>query len=543
MLVAILAIVGIGCAQPTQLSCPPDEDPCATGCVDLRSSPTDCGTCGHACDVGLTCASGACIPGGPGVCAIDNGGCSFDATCMDINGTAACLCNPGLTGNGLVCAACTACGADQFAANPCSPVMDTACLTCASPCIGDMFEAQPCGATTDRICAVCSACGPSLYAAVPCGPTFDTQCAPCQPGCTACTGPGATCLSCGIGFDLIHGMCIQQMAMCANGIVEFGEGCDDGNPFDGDGCSAGCTVEAGSYCFGEGPSRCRAGGCDFDPATALPLGAGFAIDGVATASAMGVQLTQRGTIHTTGDVTYPMMIEADVIYSASDVTYLGARGDGLRDAAAADEPTDSLRARLSSTSVELVAGTGLLDSTPTPFTPTLGVPYHVRYIDDGAIAAIEWFNLTNPAEGVAIAVPSQFHGSADRAFVGGGDQGGLTVAHIRVCSAPALPVTTGLAARYTAIPSWTAIQDVSGNVSTWQDVSGNGRDLAVDVVNPVFAAGRLAGHAALDFGGAARLATAGFPLTTDVTVFAVIEQKIPAQWGAIAHHGSRDTDW
>jgi cysteine-rich repeat protein len=34
--------------------------------------------------------------------------------------------------------------------------------------------------------------------------------------------------------------------VCGNGIVETGEECDDGNNIDGDGCSATCTIEAGS---------------------------------------------------------------------------------------------------------------------------------------------------------------------------------------------------------------------------------------------------------------------------------------------------------
>ena len=32
-------------------------------------------------------------------------------------------------------------------------------------------------------------------------------------------------------------------AFCGNGVVEAGEGCDDGNTTDGDGCSANCTLE------------------------------------------------------------------------------------------------------------------------------------------------------------------------------------------------------------------------------------------------------------------------------------------------------------
>lgn len=42
---------------------------------------------------------------------------------------------------------------------------------------------------------------------------------------------------------------------CGNGLVEFPEECDDGNAFGGDGCSSICTVEPGFICSGE-PSAC-----------------------------------------------------------------------------------------------------------------------------------------------------------------------------------------------------------------------------------------------------------------------------------------------
>ncbi|MCX4242790.1 DUF4215 domain-containing protein [Paraliomyxa miuraensis] len=37
-------------------------------------------------------------------------------------------------------------------------------------------------------------------------------------------------------------------AVCGNGLIEVGEECDDGNAFDGDGCSASCFVEAPPMC-------------------------------------------------------------------------------------------------------------------------------------------------------------------------------------------------------------------------------------------------------------------------------------------------------
>ncbi len=397
-------------------------------------------------------------------------------------------------------------------------------------------------ARPDRTCATCTVCAAGDYEVTPCSPTQDTGCAPCAGNCATCSGASDSCTSCGPGYELVGASCVPT---CGNGLPDLGEECDDGNLMDGDGCSSTCMVETGFYCFGEPTSRCRAGSCVFEPATALPLGGDFAIDGAGTASAMGVTFSQRSTLYTTADLRYPVMIEADVVYSGPDTTFIGTRGSGLRQPMDADEPTDSLRARLSASSVDLAAGQTTLDTMPTPFTPAAGVPYHIRFDDDGATAAVSWIDLTDPMNGLVFATTSTFHGGGDRAFVGGGDMAGLTVANIRVCSAPPLPVTTGLVARYSAIPSWTAAPDAIGPVAanTWQDTSGNGNDLVANGPAPQFVPGLLNGHAALDFSGGAGLVSAPFALTTDVTVFAVIVHQVPALWGAIAHHGDRDTDW
>jgi cysteine-rich repeat protein len=43
--------------------------------------------------------------------------------------------------------------------------------------------------------------------------------------------------------------------VCGNGRIDIGEGCDDGNASDGDGCSGACSVEANARCAGS-PSLC-----------------------------------------------------------------------------------------------------------------------------------------------------------------------------------------------------------------------------------------------------------------------------------------------
>jgi len=47
----------------------------------------------------------------------------------------------------------------------------------------------------------------------------------------------------------------QNLAHCGNGELDLGEGCDDGNRAEGDGCSAACQIEPGYFCDGA-PSAC-----------------------------------------------------------------------------------------------------------------------------------------------------------------------------------------------------------------------------------------------------------------------------------------------
>ena len=502
-----------------------------------------------------------------GTCAVANGGCSPDAFCMDIGGVAACVCTPGYTGTGQACNACTVCGTSEFMTAPCTPTTDTVCnacttcgsgdftstacsatadaicSTCTASCLDTNYASQACGGTSDLVCTPCSQCSVGQYVDMLCSGSMNTSCAPCAQGCELCGGPGPTCFQCEVGLVLSQGMCLPRV--CGNGSIEPGEVCDDGDMTAGDGCSDQCMVEVGYYCFGEVLSTCRAGACVSDALTALPVGADFVLDGAGTVSAAGIRFSQRSTIRTSADVAYPILIEADVVYSGTDVTFIGARGPGTRDAGNANEPTDTLRGRFTQSTglAQLVSGINDLIASDPGFIPQIGVPYRVRYVDDGLAVGIELFNLTNLAQGVFVPTQSSFHGSGDRAFVGGGDQGGVTMSNLRICSAPVLPVTTGLAARYSAIPSWTVPRNTF-DVTQWLDISGNANHLTPSGLAPIFGGGFInAMRPGVSFAGAARLVSAPFALTTDVTVFAVIHHNTPSAWGAIAHHGSRDNDW
>lgn len=109
------------------------------------------------------------------------------------------------------------------------------------------------------------------------------------------------------------------------------------------------------------------------------------------------------------------------------------------------------------------------------------------------------------------------------------------------CQTSVLPAT-GLAAHYDAREFASLTLGAGNTVTAWADLSGNGRTLAPASAPPVYSVALINGRPAVDFVGAG-MVTAAFPLTTDVTVFAAIQYGSPGQWGAIAHHGSRDDDW
>ena len=68
---------------------------------------------------------------------------------------------------------------------------------------------------------------------------------------TACGSLRGNCTS---GFECnATGKCVST---CGNGIINTGEGCDDGDTSSGDGCSSTCQIESGYSCVGQ-PSVCN----------------------------------------------------------------------------------------------------------------------------------------------------------------------------------------------------------------------------------------------------------------------------------------------
>ena len=78
-------------------------------------------------------------------------------------------------------------------------------------------------------------------------------CQECDDSCASCPSD-SQCSACakGLDYNLETHQC--EVAVCGDGKVNAGEQCDDGNLFDGDGCSTECTIEFGWYCPSSGGS-------------------------------------------------------------------------------------------------------------------------------------------------------------------------------------------------------------------------------------------------------------------------------------------------
>ena len=131
----------------------------------------------------------------------------------------------------------------QQRASDCKPgfyASNEQCLPCGSGC-------SYCTSPTN-----CLGCNPptgtsGLYIS-------NGQCLSCAPGCLYCQS-STVCTACAdTSLTLFNGVCSSRR--CGNGVIEVSEGCDDGNNFNGDGCSATCQVENDFACFGR-PSVCN----------------------------------------------------------------------------------------------------------------------------------------------------------------------------------------------------------------------------------------------------------------------------------------------
>lgn len=149
------------------------------------------------------------------------------------------------------------------------------CLTCNSTLgyfIDPYNTCQPCSVANCATClglTFCSVCNAGY------GVTASGTCSTCPiSGCQICLNLTA-CSNCSAGYNNINNLCYtcptsctcggytfpkysngDCSTVCGDSIVIFPyEGCDDGNKYNGDGCSSTCQVEAFSSCSGA-PSVC-----------------------------------------------------------------------------------------------------------------------------------------------------------------------------------------------------------------------------------------------------------------------------------------------
>ena len=177
-----------------QCGCPTGKVLCGTQCVDVSADAANCGSCGHLCDTGTQCVSGACACITPGQI-LCNGLCVDPSTSFT---------------------SCGGCG------NQCSANFDSACVTGLCQCAGGATRCTgqpPSGGST---------CFDLLNDPLHCG-TCQTQCArqqycnagtcDCRPGLTSCNGQCVdtrsnplNCGGCGQAF-----MCADGRK-CSNGV-------------------------------------------------------------------------------------------------------------------------------------------------------------------------------------------------------------------------------------------------------------------------------------------------------------------------------------
>src|SRR3954463_16506234 len=111
MRTGLLVILGlVGCYTATSPADDPAADRCGDGIVGDTEGGDDANlTAGDGCSAGGTIEAGWRCVAEPSVCtdidecATGNGGCDANATCTHSEGSRACVCRPGYTGDGVTC--------------------------------------------------------------------------------------------------------------------------------------------------------------------------------------------------------------------------------------------------------------------------------------------------------------------------------------------------------------------------------------------------------------------------------------------------------
>lgn len=259
------------------------EEPC-TDSVECASSfcDPDSDTC--ACDQSVDCPSGQlcetgsapnqCVDAGCGNSVLETGEGCDDGNTEDGDGcSAACLLelgepctHPGDCESGLCDPANSTCACDDASDCAGGQICDlgTAPNSCVEPGCGNGVLEQGSEGCDDGNLVDGDGCNAEclLELGQPC--LDGLECAS-----AACSGEPRVCV-CYLDSDCPEGeLCnndVQpaacQVAGCGNGVLEAGEGCDDANVQDLDGCNAECLLELGEPCIGN--AACASGLCDAD---------------------------------------------------------------------------------------------------------------------------------------------------------------------------------------------------------------------------------------------------------------------------------------
>jgi hypothetical protein len=219
--------MGVSCVSGKCVCLNVNETACADGCVDLETTPTDCGSCGHACEIGGVCKTGMCgctgnlMCGGPPTCTqtmgpgdpANCGACGKICDPTEFCTDGACVCRfpyklcggtcVDITSDPANCGACgTACPMNQLCLSPgigmpgkCVKPMGAATCpssytACGARCVltsfmnGDPADCGSCNNTCqrDEVCTMAGACA-KYFASPSCN---TCPCAACGVGHTCC---------------------------------------------------------------------------------------------------------------------------------------------------------------------------------------------------------------------------------------------------------------------------------------------------------------------------------------------------------------------
>lgn len=193
-----------GVCQP---ACPSGTSLCGVGCMDVLSDGLNCGSCGHVCQAGAVCVQGSCE--------CENERVSCGGICVN---TASSASHCGMCG--------TMCGAQVCSAGMCADSCGQGETQCGQDCVDIMSDGENCGACgetcvggtcedSECICgegrAPCDGICTDLGTDDNCGACGDF----CEPG-EVCTG--GVCLASSGGGDsvLIDEICYPLCAQASN---------------------------------------------------------------------------------------------------------------------------------------------------------------------------------------------------------------------------------------------------------------------------------------------------------------------------------------